>query len=195
MVGLLAGALAGAAVTGTAVAHRFVESAAAGSLEVSHLPPLLTADDETVELRYDAYCITDDEPEAPCDVEGTVFARAGDHGRFRELELRKDRNASEGTYVAVMPTAIARSAGGFSYYAVLSSEQAGARVTLPAAGPLAPQRSYRLERSVGVALGVHEFGHTQRAVSRPVEAAWGAGRNEVGLEQGRNLTPIGGSSF
>ena len=44
-------------------------------------------------------------------------------------------------------------------------------------------------------LGAHDFGVARKADERVAEAVWGTGATEVGLEQGRNLTPIGGSSF
>ncbi len=40
-----------------------------------------------------------------------------------------------------------------------------------------------------------QFGYEHEANERVAEAAWGTGTGEAGLEQGRNLTPIGGSSF
>jgi hypothetical protein len=52
-----------------------------------------------------------------------------------------------------------------------------------------------LERVVDVRLGAHDFGTVRRADARVVSASWGEGRDDIGLEQGPNLSPIGGSSF
>ncbi len=67
--------------------------------------------------------------------------------------------------------------------------------TLPAGGASAPQQSLPLGRAIAVTLGGHQFGHERDANERVAEAPWGTGKGEVGLEQGKNLTPIGGSSF
>ncbi len=108
VAGLIAGIVAGVAavvLAGTAVAHRIAEPTSAPFMEATHLPPLLTADGEPVELRYDVYCgdgsATD--VDAPCDAEGSVFIRAGDSGAFREIGLREERGAAEGRYVAAVP--------------------------------------------------------------------------------------------
>ncbi len=201
VAGLLAGVAAGsvvAVVAGAAVAHRAATGALEPQIEATHLPPLLTTPGEQVELRYDIYCLGgEDDPEGgpACDADGTVFVRAGDSGHFREVPLSVDAAASEGRYVARIPEEIAGSSAGFSYYAVLQSATSGAFLTLPAGGAAAPQRSLPLERSVDVRLGAHRFGATRGADSRVAEAAWGDGPDDVGLEQGRNLTPIGGSTF
>ncbi len=197
IAGLLAGVAAGTAVAGAAVAHRAATGALEPQIEATHLPPLLTTPGEQVELRYDIYCLggEDDPADTPtCDADGTVFVRAGSSGPFREVPLSLDAAAPEGRYVARVPEAIVASPAGFSYYAVLRSATSGAALKLPAGGAAAPQRSLRLERSVDVRLGAHRFGAT-RADSRVAEAAWGKGPDNVGLEQGRNLTPIGGSTF
>ena len=201
VAGLLAGVATGAAVAvvaGAAVQHRATTGAVEPQIEATHLPPLLTMPGEQVELRYDVYCLNgEDDPDGgpACDAGGTVFVRAGGSGDFREVPLIVDAAASEGRYTARVPEKIAGSPAGFSYYAVLRSATSGAFLTLPAGGAAAPQRSLLLERSVDVRLGAHRFSATRRADSRVAEAAWGNGPNEVGLEQGRNLTPIGGSTF
>lgn len=200
VAGLLAGGLAGIAavvLAGTAVAHRLAASPSVAVIEATHLPPLLTAPNEPVELRYDVYCVLpeDGQTDAPCDASGTVFVRSGDLGAFRALPLREDRTAIEGRFFTRIPDSIAASQAGFSYYATLRSNADGATVTLPAGGPDAPQRSLPLGRSVTVRLGTHQFGSVRNADSRVAEAAWGTGPGEAGLEQGRNLPPIGGSAF
>jgi hypothetical protein len=164
-------------------------------LEAAHLPPLLTRPGEQVELRYDAYCAEGDDEEQPCDIGGTVFARNGDVGAFSPLPLHVDATAEEGRYIALVPPQITGFPGGFTYYAILRSESNGAQITVPAGGAAAPQRSLPLGSSVDVHLGPHAFGRTRAADARVAEAAWGDGPNDAGLEQGRNLPPIGGASF
>jgi hypothetical protein len=195
-LGTLAGitALLGAS---TAVADRAGEATAASSLEATHLPALLTASDERVALYYDVYCGREDAAglDAPCDAEASVFVRPGDAGTFERLPLRPDARAPEGRYVAEVPAAIARSRAGFSYYATFTSDGGSHELVLPAGGASAPQRSLPLGRNIDVRLPSHAFGHPRKADARVAEAAWGSGAGEVGLEQGRNLPPIGGSAF
>jgi hypothetical protein len=197
--GIVIGGLAGmltVILAGTAVAHQLVAPSAAPLLEATHLPPLLTAAEERVELRYDVFCAAAGvEPTGPCDASGSVFVRAGSAGPFRRLSLTEDRTASEGRFVASVPQSIARAAAGFTYYAVLRSVVTGEAVTLPSGGAAAPQRSLPLGSPVHVALGAHEFGQVATRSARVAEATWGSGPDQVGLEQGRNLTPIGGASF
>jgi len=196
---LATGALAGVAVAmlaSTAVANQLTSSAHQPLIEATHLPPLLTAPNEAIELRYDIYCLSGDvDTGEPCDSSGTAFVRSGDTGPFREISLEVDPAADAGRFVARLPNEITGSRSGFSYYAVLRSTEFGATVTLPAGGAAAPQRSLPLGRSVDVRLGAHLFGSVRRASSRVAEAKWGSGPGDVGLEQGRNLTAIGGAAF
>ena len=201
IAGLIVGALAGVAavgLAGTAVAHRITQPSFAPFIEATHLPPLLTAAAEHVELRYDVYCgngEAESDVDAPCEAEGSVFVRAGDSGAFHEIALHEDRGAASGRFVAVLPEEIARSTSGFSYYASFRSLATGLTTELPAGGSQAPHRSLPLRSSIDLDLGAHVFGHEREADARVVEAHWGDGPAQVGLEQGRNLTPIGGSSF
>jgi hypothetical protein len=196
---LLGGALAGIVavlLAGTAIAQRTGPKLAEPLLEATHLPPLLTTLGERVELRYDAFCVVPEATtEAPCELEGAVFVRPGEAGPFRDVQLRDDGAATDGRFSAVVPSTIARAPGGFSYYAVLQSPSNGASVTIPAGGAAAPQQSHPLLRPVRVTVGEHAFGQTRPATARVVEAAWGSGPSEVGLEQGRSLQAIGGSSL
>lgn len=164
-------------------------------IEAAHLPPLLTVPGERVELRYDAYCVPGGEADEPCAVDAAVYARRGRSGAFRELAVTEARAAAEGRLVAVVPPELARAPHGFSYYAVFRARGSDATVTLPAGGEDAPQVSVSLGRAVEVALGTHRFGATRRADARVVSARWGSGPRDVGLEPGRAVTPIGGSSF
>jgi hypothetical protein len=198
--GVLAGALLGTGVVFTAapaVAERSSSQSARPLLDATHLPPLLTIPGERVELRYDIHCvpIVEAPNDAPCAGGGTVFVRAGDSGRYRELPLAVDPNAVEGRHVARVPEDIASSRTGFTYYATIRGEADGATLELPAGGADAPQRSLPLERAVDVSLGAHAFGATRRADARVAEARWGQGSADVGLESGRNLSTTGGSSF
>lgn len=203
--GLVSGALAALglllATSGAAVDHsqrRTAQAEPAAFVEAAHLPPLLTLPGEVGELRYDIYCPPpgdDLDSGAPCDAGGTVFVRAGSSGPFRAVPLELDPGAAEGRYVARLPADIARSPEGFSYYAVVRDNTTGATLTVPAGGPEAPQRSLRLARPVTVPLGTHRFGSVRSADARVVQAAWGDGPDEVGLENGRGLPPIGGASF
>lgn len=52
-----------------------------------------------------------------------------------------------------------------------------------------------MDARVEVRLGPHVFGRTRQPDAVLARAAWGDGADEVGLEQGRNLPAIGGSSF
>jgi hypothetical protein len=197
-MGVVAGGIAGVVavmLAGTAVAQRS-DGSNTPILEATHLPPLLTTRDEPVELRYDAICVgTEIEVDAPCDVDGTAFVRAGVSGPYRELELRRDGRSLDGRLAVAIPAAIARSPRGFSYYAVLRDRAGGPTVTLPTGGATAPQRSYPLGTPLEVSLGAHEFARGRQASARVAGAGWGSGTSEVGLEQGRNLPPIGGSAF
>jgi hypothetical protein len=200
IAGLIAGIIAGAAAVilcGTAVAHRIAQATSAPFMEATHLPPLLTADGERVELRYDVYCGDGSatEVDAPCDAEGSVFIRSGDSGAFREIELREELGAAEGRYVAAVPEEIAQSASGFSYHATFRNATTGLTTDVPAGGPDAPQRSFPLRNTIEVDLGAHGFGREREADARVAEASWGDGPTQAALEQGKNLTPIGGSSF
>lgn len=197
--GVLVGALAGivtVALAGTAFAHRLAEPAERPLLEATHHPPLLTMRGQEIELRYDVYCARSEaEADAPCVADGRVFVRAGDSGAFQEIAMRERAGASAERFVATVPHAVTRASAGFSYYAVFRSDETGMSTTLPAGGSAAPQRSLPLGRSIEVELGAHGFGGERNADARVAEAAWGTGPAEAGLEQGRNLTPIGGSAF
>ena len=196
--GLLAGLAAGVVVivfSGSALGHRSARVDVGERLAATHVPPLLTAPGEPVALRYDAYCVGGEEgDESSCDVEGVAYVRQGESGEFTGIPIMLDVSATEGRYVAALPEAASWN-DGFSYYAVFVDRANGATVTLPSGGASAPQRSIPLGSAVQIELGRHAFGVTRRHDSRVAHAAWGNGAKDVGLEQGRNLPPIGGSSF
>lgn len=202
-IGVVLGAAVGAAFVSLAgaTAPQPAPSAApaqASSIAVSHLPPLLTASaDERRELTFDAYCLpaTEVDSEAPCQATGSVFLRAGERGAYRAVPLRREPSRAEGRLVATVPDDLARSSHALTYYAVVEDTATGATATLPAGGADAPYRSLPLGRPVEIDLGRHPFGAAHAASARVAEAPWGTGHGAVGLEQGRNLPPIGGSSF
>jgi hypothetical protein len=198
-LGLISGALTGALVAGLAGAappHRAADTVRP-FIEATHVPPRLTVPNEKVQLRYDVYCDSgiDVDVAEGCDAQGSVFVRSGNVGSFRELPLVLDPAAVVGRYVAGVPEEISSSPSGFSYYAIVRSAVTGASATVPAGGAAAPEQSLPLGRSVEINLGRHVFGATRAADRRVVDAAWGNGPGEVGLEQGANLGPLGGSSF
>lgn len=196
--GTLAGLAVGVAViafSGSALGHQSVGVQLAGRLAATHVPPLLTTPEEPVALRYDAYCVGSDEgDESTCDVHGVAYVRPGESGAFTDVPIVEEQRATEGRYVASLPEAASWS-DGFSYYAVLVDRASGATVTLPSGGASAPQRSLPLGGAVQIDLGTHAFDLTRRRDARVAEANWGGGDKDVGLEQGRNLSPIGGASF
>lgn len=196
-LGLLAGALTGAAAfvaAGSAVATGGADSTSV-FVEATHVPLLLTAEGERAELGYDAYCVDPDaEPaDLSCDLMGSVFVRAGVSGRFRELPLLSDGSANR--LVARVPEAIASSPEGFTYYAEIKATSGRAAAALPAGGASAPHQSLPLGPTIAIDLGTHVFGRTQRSDERVADVRWGDGENDGGLEQGRNLAPIGVSAF
>jgi hypothetical protein len=179
-----------------ASADRASVTASSSWIDATHLPPLLRVPGERAVLRYGVYCgsgaETETEIDAPCDASGTIFVRAGEHGAFDAVPLRTDPDARG--LVAEVPAAIAQAQNGFTYYAVFRKHGAEDLV-LPAGGAAAPQQSVPLGQSIEVRLGRHVFGRTRAPDARVAEAAWGDSARDIGLEQGRNLTPIGGASF
>ena len=198
IAGLLAAVLAGATtfvVAGSAIAQRRAESTGGLQLEATHLPPLLTAPGEHVELSTTrtASIRRSRTPRHRAPSKARFFFEPG-KGEFRKLVLEKVGQAGS-RLSARVPEAIARSRTGFGYYAVIEAESGAAAMTLPAGGASAPHRSVPLERTVEVDLGKHRFGEPSRPDKRVANAAWGAGPDDAGLEQGRNLAPIGASAF
>lgn len=198
VLGLVLGSLAGvASVTLANAAGQQTGTAQSAVFDATHLPPLLTTRDEQVDLAYDVHCAAGDvEVADECDVRGTLFVRVAGSDAFERIALSA-RSAADGRrQLAVRaPDAFSSRAGGFEYYAVLEAPALGERVVVPAGGADAPHVSRRLESSVDVALGRHAFGGSRQVGARLALAAWGDGSAEVGLEQGRNLGPIGASAF
>ena len=199
-LGVVAGLVALTITTGGALgtASATPKADPAALIDAAHVPPLLRPAGAQAELRYDVFCpAPDEDPDsgAPCAAGGTVFVRAGESGPFRALRLRHEPAGPEGRYVARVPADIASSPSGFSYYAVVRNEATGATLTLPSGGAAAPHTSLPLGAAVTVDLGQHVFGHARWPDERVFAARWGRSAGEVGLEGGRQTTPIGPSAF
>jgi hypothetical protein len=154
---------------------------------------VLTRPGEPVTLRYAIVCAPRDDGQ-PCNGSGSVFVRAGQSGAFRQLELQPGADSGEGRYFVELPSEIASSRDGFSYYAVLRNGT-GATISVPAGGETAPQRSFPLRAATEVALGTHAFGRDRAPDERVVAAPWGSDVGEAGLAGSRELGFGGPSSF
>jgi hypothetical protein len=202
-VGVVAGVLGGVACGALAVSLATAAGTSGGvaqaliaPIEATHLPPLLTLEGESLDLRYDVYCLAGAQAvDEPCAAEGSVFVRSGDSGAYTKLEIEEHPTVLDGRFRVTLPTSIAHSRAGFSYYAEFRSIATGAVTTVPEGGADAPQRSLRLERPVRVDLGVHRFGNHASPSARIAQSAWGRSPLDAGLEPGDNLAPIGASSF
>jgi hypothetical protein len=199
VAGLLVGGIAG--TTGVVVgASAIAESAPAtprAVIEATHLPPLLTLPGEPVALSFDVHCAPAgvEDPEQACQTVGSVFAREGNRGAFRELPLEEHRANGLRQLWTPVPESLAASADGFEYYAVIEPADAASRVVVPAAGHAAPYRVRQLVGPVDVDLGTHEFGDPHPRSARVASAHWGNGPLDVGLEQARNEGAIGATAF
>jgi hypothetical protein len=190
LVGLATVTTAGAIVTARG------DEPSGPRLVATHMPPLLTVPGAPVRLVYEAFCLGGDAPgDASCDVSGTVFVRTSPKQDFAGIELEPVTSVEGRSLVADVPELVAAAADGFEYYAVLAESSGHASLTVPSGGSAAPHRSKRLDGAVEVDLGRHAFGHTRQPDERVASAAWGIGPNEVGLEGGRTLSPIGASAF
>jgi hypothetical protein len=195
VVGVLLGGAAGV-VTVPLVANAVAQSSVgvAAVLDVTHLPPLLTVENEAPELVFEAQCAPAgvEDAEAGCDISGTLFAREAGRTAFVASAL-EPHGSSGHTLTGSIPRALA-GAPALEYFATFEAD-GGARVTVPPGGETAPYVSRRLANPTLIALGRHAFGGARRAGERVVSARWGPDNDEVGLEAGRNLDPIGASSF
>jgi hypothetical protein len=169
----------------------------AGVFDATHLPPLLRVSSEPVELAYDVHCAPpgDDVADAGCDVGGSIFARRVGDASFTELPLELHARDGLRQLAAQVPDALARPTRGFEYFAEIEAAGLGERLVLPAGGPTAPHVSRPIEDSVRIDLGRHEFRRDRRSGVRVAAASWGDGPIDVGLEQGRHLSPVGASAF
>jgi hypothetical protein len=196
-LGLAVGSATGIATVTLASAARDQrsESTPRPVLDATHLPPLLTVRGEQVDLTYDVHCVRGiEDPEAGCDVRGSVFVRPLGSDSFDEIALTPYARNGERQLVATVPDNLT-SEPGFAYYAVLEAPEIGQRVTVPAGGAAAPHVSRQLANSVPVPLGRHVFGRGRRDGTRLAFAHWGDRLAAVGLENGRQLDPVGASAF
>ena len=190
--GIVAGVIGGITLTSVSTASGPI--AAAPDVDAVHIPPVLTRAGEPVTLRYSIVCAPRDDGE-PCDGSGSVFVRRGQSGPFQQLALRRGEDSRDGRYFVDVPRELASWPAGFSYYATLRDGGSGARITVPAGGAAAPQRSVPLRDETKVALGVHVFGSDRAPDERVVAAAWGSEVGEAGLVGSRELGFVGPSSF
>jgi hypothetical protein len=191
IVGLVAGS---AAVAGAELSN---DSPRRGQqIEATHFPPSLTLKSEEVTLSYEAFCMSEaaEIGNAGCRIEGTAFVRAAGQASFEAMPLAATSSATGRRLVAHVPEALVSAAGGLEYYAELRSGD-GASISLPAGGASAPDRSLRVQDPVVVNLGTHVFGRTRPAAETVASTSWGAGPDDAGLEEGRNLAPIGATAF
>lgn len=197
-VAIAAGVAAGVATAAWSTAAAGPQSAEpAAVFDATHLPPLLTLKGERTALAYDVHCAAsgEEDVDAGCDARGAVFVRGIGDAEFSRLALEPRMESGQRQLAAVVPDRFSASGRGIEYYAVLDSPDLGEQVTLPAGGEAAPHVSRPLADPVTVDLGLHAFGRGRRASTRVAAAAWGDGTGQIGLEQGRNIDPIGGSAF
>jgi hypothetical protein len=195
VVGCVAGATA-ALLVGSAIAQRTVATPRA-VIDATHVPPLLTLAGEPVVLAWDVHCAPAgvEDPEQACETAGSVFVRPAGHGDYQELPLRELSTHGVRQLAADVPRPLANGRDGLEYHAVLGPLSGESRLVLPPGGAGAPYRVRRLVDPVEVDLGSHRFGETRSPSARVATARWGDGPLDVGLEEGRNLDPIGASSF
>jgi hypothetical protein len=190
--GIVAGVIGGIALTSVSAAGE--PTAAVPSVDAVHTPPVLTGAGEPITLRYAIVCAPRDDGD-PCDGSGSVFVRRGQSGPFQQLALRRGEDSRDGRYFVDLPREIASWPAGFSYYAILRDGGNGTRITVPAGGAAAPQRSVPLRDATEVTIGAHAFGRDRAPDERVVGAAWGSEVGEAGLVGSRELGFVGPSSF
>jgi hypothetical protein len=179
-------ASAGAGKHGIAAADQF--------LKATYSPVKLRAPDDPQEIRYDIACLPPDgdaEGAGVCDGGGTVYFRSSSNVAA-SVPLRVDPDAQVGRYVAAVPASI-WGAPWFSYYAVIRDNTTGRTTFLPSGGSSAPQFSFAVN-APPIDLGDHLFGSTRQPSARVASASWGAGDDQVGVEDGIDM-PAGGASF
>ena len=184
-----------AIVVATAVARP--STAVPGAVfDATHLPPLLTLPGERVRLVYDVHCAPDgiEDPERGCAAQGVVHIRSGANGQFRALPLEPSSADGIRQLTATVPEKIAADSEGFEYYAELRGADDGERLLVPGGGADAPHRSLPLLDPTDADLGRHVFGEARRG-TRILEAPWGEGPANVGLEPGRTFPAIGATAF
>ena len=192
--GIAAGVIGGVMLTSVSTAGPTPATAGSPLIDATHVPPVLTLRGEPVRLRYGLVC-TPRADGLPCDGSGTVYLRPGRAGPFQPYSLQRGDESKDGRYFLDVPTSVAGSPDGFSYYAVLRDNATGATVSIPSGGADAPQVSRPLVDPVRVELGTHSFGETRTPDGRAAAASWGSGTADVGLAGSRALGFTGPSSF
>src|SRR5262245_15853329 len=192
--GIAAGIIGGVALTSVSAAGPAPSIPVPAFVDAAHVPPVLTVPGEPVQLRYAIICPPRDDALA-CDGSGTVYLRPGTSGTFRAYPLLRDDDSKDGRYYLDVPSDIAESDDGFSYYAVLRDNSSSASTTLPTAGADAPQVSRPLGDASLIKLDQHAFGDVRSPDARVAQAGWGSGPDEVGLAGTAALGVSGPSSF
>jgi len=166
-------------------------------LDATHLPPLLRVSGEMPTLAYDVHCAAEGQEtvDRGCDATGSVFVRSAGSGAFEALPLASELANGQRRLSVAVPHRFDEGRRGFEYYAVLEASDLDRQIVLPAGGAAAPHVSRLLTGSVVVDLGLHDFDSERREADRVAFASWGDQPGQVGLEQGRNPNPIGGSAF
>jgi hypothetical protein len=191
---IVAAAVAVLTLTASAGAGKHRLAAADEFLKATSVPIKLRAPGDSPEVRFDISCLPPDgnaEGAGVCDGGGTVYFRSST-GASSGVPLQLDPTAQVGRYVATVPPNV-WAAPTFSYYAVIRDNTTGRSIVTPPGGSSAPQLSFAMSGSA-VDLGPHTFGSTRPASARVASAGWGAGNEQVGLEDGIDM-PTGGSSF
>ena len=198
LLGLLMGgatsiAVAAVSLGATAVAQP-EQARPQALLEATHLPPLLVVPGEQVKLAFDVHCAQAgvENPEQACELGGSLFVRGASAGPFRQLALAEDDAAGLRRVGAAVPEPVAQDPKGFEYYAEI--EGSGSDQVRVPAGVGATYHAYVVRSAVDVELAPRRFGSIRRGF-RVVSAPWGDGSQQVGLESGPNVDPIGASSF
>jgi hypothetical protein len=196
-LGVVLGVVAGVgAATWSVAGARPASTEPQAVFDATHLPPLLTAPNESIDLAYDVHCAAaeDESADAGCDAGGTVFVRTIGGTLFSPLPLESRVEGGVRQLAVVVPDRF-HGTRGIEYYAELEAAKIGREVTLPAGGAAAPHVSRPLLDSVTVDLGRHVFEGNRRDGARVAFASWGDRPGQAGLENGRNLGPIGASAF
>jgi hypothetical protein len=194
VLGLTIGALTSlffAVLLGTSAAADREPSLPRAVLEATHLPPLLVATGEKPKLTFDVHCAPAgiEDPEQPCAVTGSLFVRRGASAPFAESLLHAEQDDGLARLTASLPEG--SDAGDMEYYAELETS-GGELLRVPADG--ATYHAYPLTDPIDVRASL-PGATARRRGTRVASASWGDGPNDAGLEQGRNVDPIGAASF
>ena len=190
-LGAVASMLPSAVLLGASAAADAPPSQAQAVFEATHLPPLLVAAGEQPKLTFGVHCAPAgiEDPEQPCAVTGSLFVRRGASAPFAESPLHVDADHGLQHLTASLPEG--SDAADLEYYAELETS-GGVRLRVPADG--AAYHSYPLADPIDVRASAPRVTAVRRG-ARVAAASWGDGSNDVGLEQGRNVDPIGAASF